>query len=212
MKQLYHYGLTIVVVGVLSVAAAFTTTCAADAATAGHTTPPQGKVMRGTFTQRKYLAELKQPLVSSGRYVVAAQRGLIWQIEKPIQAQLVISRKHLVRRSDGHEITRINANQQPALQIVAAVLLAVFQTDTDQLRQYFKVQKRQGANNQWVMTLHPKSATVAQFADHIRVRGKTHIEHIELYQPSGDHTVIDLHPATDGPNTLSAAEQAEFAH
>lgn len=197
---------SLLMTGTASTAASATTTAPNKA------TQTQPKVIRGTFTQRKYLAELDQPLISSGHYVVAAKHGLIWRIERPVQAQLIISQDHLVRSSNGHEITRVNADQQPALQIVAAVLLAVFQADMDQLAQYFEIQKQTGDNNHWTMTLRPKSAAVAEFIDHVRVRGATTTNHIELYQPGGDHTEIDLRPTTGGPDTLSATERAEFPH
>lgn len=186
------------------------TAIAAEASAPQQAAQAQQAVIRGTFTQRKYLAELEQPLESSGTYVVAAGHGLIWHIRQPIQAQLVISKQQLIRRSDGHEVARINADQQPALHIVAAILLAVFQADTDQLQQYFHTDRQQGSDSHWTLTLRPKAAAVARFIDHIRVQGAAHISHIELYQPGHDRTVIDLQPTSVGPDTLTAAEKAEF--
>lgn len=215
MSRSCRRGLAAIVVGALTLGAAAAAPVV-QTATPGNATQTSHDVMRGTFTQRKYLADLDQPLVSSGRYVVAADHGLIWRIKQPIQAQLVISRQRLVRSSDRHEITRIDADQQPALHIVAAVLLAVFQADTDKLRQYFDIQKqtpkKKGGDGRWAMTLRPKSAAVAEFVDHVRVRGQATPKHIEIYQPGGDHTEIDLQPTSGGPDTLSAAERAEFLH
>lgn len=196
---------------IISVCAAASTSVATAKSTSPshHAAQAQHNVIRGTFTQRKYLAELDQPLISSGHYVVAAQHGLIWQIRKPIKTQLVISRQHLVRSSNGHKIMELNADQQPALRIVAAVLLAVFQADMEQLREYFRIQKKAADNGHWAMTLQPASAAVAKFIDHVQVKGATHINHIELYQPGGDRTIIDLN-TTAVSDTLSAAEKTEF--
>lgn len=173
-------------------------------------TPTQTGVVRGTFTQRKYLAELERPLISTGRFVVADSYGLLWQIERPIQAQLVITRQHLVRRSNGHEIARIGADRQPALRVVAAVLLAVFQADMDRLRQYFEIEAQSRDQDRWAMTLRPTGGAVSAFIERLRIQGAAHIERIEIDQPGGDRSVIELHVATLGPATLSAEEQRQF--
>lgn len=172
----------------------------------------QPSVLRGTFTQLKYLAELNQPLVSSGEFVISAKHGLIWQVQHPIQAQLVVTRQYLVRRSHGHTITRISAEQQPALRVVAAILLAVFQTDMAQLRQYFDITRTRLEGNRWRLTLRPTTAGISKFIQRIHVRGATHIQRIEIHQPSGDHSVIKLDPTQAGPATLTAEEQARFRH
>ncbi|MDN5872909.1 MAG: outer membrane lipoprotein carrier protein LolA [Sinobacteraceae bacterium] len=185
---------------------------AADATASGPAAQARPDVVRGTFTQRKYLAELGQPLVSSGRFVVAADHGLLWQIEQPVQAQLVITENHLVQRSDGHEIARIDADQQPTLRVVAALLLAVFRADMAQLRQYFDIQKHSRDSGHWTMTLRPIAAAVGEFIDRVRIQGQgaAQIERIEIDQPGGDRSVIELHTASAGAATLGAQEKARF--
>lgn len=173
-------------------------------------TKPQ--VVRGSFKQLKYLPELEQPLVSTGHFVMAAGHGLIWQIEQPIQASLVITREYLVRRSNGQRIARFSAEQQPALRVVAAVLLAVFQTNLEQLKQYFTIDKQHGNGNNWSMTLHPANAGIAKFIERIQVQGGKHVERIVIDQPNGDRSVIKLHPTDKGPATLTAEEKARFSH
>lgn len=191
-------------------AAAAPATAGGGAAAPWHAQPTGRDVLRGSFTQRKYLAELEQPLVSTGRFVVAAGHGLLWRIEQPVQAQLVVTRQHMVQRSNGHEVVRFNAEQAPALSVVAAVLLAVFQADMDQLRHYFQIQKQSGHGDHWAMTLVPSGAGVGEFIAQVRIQGAANINRIEIDQPGGDRSIIELHAAVDGPATLSAQEQAQF--
>lgn len=210
MNRRFRSGFAAGLVGAVVVAAAAAAAVPIGEAAARQEAHAQGDVIRGAFTQRKYLPELEQPLVSRGRFVAAAGRGLIWQIEQPVQVQLVISQEQLVRRSDGHEIERISAAEQPALRVVASVLLAVFRADMDALRQVFEIQRQSLANGRWAMTLRPKGEGALTFIERVRIRGAAHIERIEIRQPEGDRSVIDLDAATAGPATLSAQELSQF--
>lgn len=210
MNRLLAGGFAASFVAAVMVGAAATAAVPSKAAAPWQEAHAQRDVIRGTFTQRKYLPELDQPLVSSGRFVVAAGHGLFWQIEQPVQVQLVITQEQLLRRSNGHEIARTSAEEQPALRVVASVLLAVFQADMDALRQVFKIQKQSLDNGHWSMTLRPAGAGALEFIQSVRIRGAAHIEQIEIRQPEGDYSVIDLDAATAAPPTLSAQERALF--
>lgn len=173
-------------------------------------------VVRGRFRQEKHLAELDQPLVSTGRFTVARGHGLIWQVEQPLSTQLVITREQLVERSDGHETARISAREQPGLAVVAAVLLAVFQGDMERLRQFFVIERDPTDAPDAVVTLRPASAAVSEFVQRIRIEGGTRIERLRIEQPGGDYSVIDLETNAGDSDAstgeLTADEQAAFSH
>ncbi len=172
----------------------------------------QSDVVRGTFTQKKHLTELEQPLLSTGRFVVARGRGLIWQIEQPVSAELVITGEQMVQRSDGHEVARISNDEQPALGVVAAVLLAVFQADLDRLQQFFEIETQTRDGGAWTMKLRPTASGVREFIGGVRIEGAANIERIEIRQASGDRSVIELRTAPSNPETaaLDAEEQAKL--
>lgn len=207
MKRVHRHGIAAVVAGLVMAAAA---TPAAHEPTPWAGAESQQDVIRGSFTQRKYLPELEQPLVSSGRYVIAAGHGLIWRIEQPVETQLVITRQHLIQRSNGHAIARLSVEQQPALSMVAAILLAIFQADMDRLKQYFEIQRQGRGDGGWTMLLRPGTETVGKFIERVRVSGAAHIQRIEIHQPNGDRSVIELNPASEASAALSAEERAQF--
>lgn len=170
----------------------------------------KAEVVRGDFTQSKYLAELDQPLVSSGHFVVARGHGLIWQVEKPVKTTLVIGQTQLVQSNNGQETLRIDANQQPGLNVVAALLLAVFQADVARLRDFFDVDSH-SEKDHWTLQLKPKSAAVAKFISSLTIDGGESINRIEIDEAGGDRSVIQLRNATPDPDGLNAAEHAEFS-
>lgn len=195
-----------------------TTTVAVAASTAHRDMPALGSetaghVLRGRFVQHKHLAELNQPLVSRGRYVVDRDRGLLWQVEKPVKSTLVITPKALTERSQGQQTAHISAEQQPALGAVASILLAVFQGNTDQLSQYFDIQRPKADAKNATLVLTPKTDAVKQFITRLKLSGddKT-VRQIRIDQPGGDYSVIDLQPAPHSAQDLTPAERRAFSH
>lgn len=205
-------------VTVLSIALCAATTVAAAESSAHHDMPALGSetaghVLRGRFVQHKHLAELDQPLVSRGHYVVDRDRGLLWQVEKPVKSTLVITPKALTESSQGQQTAHISAEQQPALGAVASILLAVFQGNTDQLSQYFDIQRPNPDAKAATLVLTPKTDAVKQFITRLKLTGDNHsVRRIRIGQPGGDYSVIDLQPATDNTQALTPAERRAFSH
>ncbi|MES1954802.1 outer membrane lipoprotein carrier protein LolA [Salinisphaera hydrothermalis] len=196
-----------------------TTVTAASAASSAPSDMPAlgsetaGHVLRGQFVQHKHLAELDQPLVSRGRYVVDRDRGLLWQVEKPVKSTLVITPKALTESSQGQQTAHISAEQQPALGAVASILLAVFQGNTGQLSQYFDIQHPNADAQPATLVLTPKTDAVKQFITRLKLTGDEHTVHrIRIDQPGGDYSVIDLQPAPDDTQALTPAERRAFSH
>lgn len=171
----------------------------------------QGDVLRGRFTQEKHLAELDQPLVSRGQYVIARDHGLIWRVQEPLQATLIISQQQLVQRSDGEQTLRISADQQPGLSVVTAILLAIFQADIERLKTFFHLHSESLAQGGWAIELTPRQASVGEFIESVRIQGGQSIERIDIRETGGDRSRIQLQQTEAGAGGLTASEQAEFA-
>lgn len=173
---------------------------------------PAQHILRGTFVQHKHLAELDQALVSSGRYVVVRDRGLLWQVEKPVHSTLVITPQALTESSHGQQTAHISASQQPALGAVAAILLAVFHGNRHQLSRYFDIQRPDAGSSRTALTLVPKTGAVKNFITRLNIQGGQTVHRIRIDQPGGDYSIIDLHPANDTAQTLTAGERRAFSH
>ncbi|WP_109994773.1 outer membrane lipoprotein carrier protein LolA [Salinisphaera sp. LB1] len=170
-----------------------------------------GHVLRGRFVQHKHLAELDRALVSRGHYVVARNRGLLWQVDKPVHSTLVITPQSLTESSQGQQTAHISAQQQPALGAVASILLAVFQGNTDQLSRYFKIQRPDQDSSGKTLTLTPRTDAVKHFITRLKISGGDSVRRIRIDQPGGDYSIIDLHPAQHTAKALTPAERRAFA-
>lgn len=166
----------------------------------------QAQVIRGPFTQEKFLRALPKPLTSQGRFVLARGQGLLWQLQTPLR---------LDYRIDGQGIARRDAsgwNMLPGTQTGAEqnrLFLAVLQGDTGGLEREFEP-GLSGDAHAWVLKLAPRSALLKQIFQRIEIRGGQYVERIELLETQGDRTVLTM-PASTGGTELTEQERSDFA-
>jgi hypothetical protein len=164
------------------------------------------EVIRGNFTQEKYLRALPQPLVSTGTFVLARDRGLLWFLREPLQQDYRISASGIARRdaSNWHP-----AHQQGAAARQNDLFLAVLRGDTEALQRDFELELS-GTADTWALTLTPRSKLLGQIFTRILIQGGSTAERIELLETQGDSTLLSL---TDSQidEQLSPTERHDFA-
>lgn len=165
------------------------------------------EVIRGTFTQEKYLRALPQPIVSLGTFVLARDHGLLWLLQQPVQQDYRISEKGIARRDpSGWQPT----DQQGPAARQNDLFLAVLQGDTEALQGDFELELS-GTAQAWALTLTPRSKLLGQIFTAILISGGATAERIELIETQGDSTVLLL---TDNQvdDQLSPTELHDFAN
>lgn len=174
---------------------------------------PPAEVDRGRFVQDKQLAEMEGRLRASGRFVLAAGQGLIWQVEAPFASTLVVTPESIRQLADGEELSRIDAGEQPAMRAVAAVLIAVLEGDGEVLDQQFEVLDAEIEEAGWRLGLRPRLGVVGELIQRVDISGSERVERLRIHEAGGDRSDIRLEHAADAEQApLSEAEQALFAH
>lgn len=165
----------------------------------------QVQVLRGDFVQEKHLRGLPQPLRSHGRFVLSRD-GLLWDLDKPLPRRYRISPQGVALWQDGR--WQVQGNQDAAAR-QSRLFLSVLQGDQQGLREEFDLQV-QGSEDDWLLSLLPKSLLLKQIFQRIEVRGGQYVRSIELLESQGDRTLMqmqDIRPDTE----LASDEQAAFA-
>ncbi len=152
--------------------------------------------LRGAFTQRKFLRELPQPLVSSGEFLVARGLGVDWHTLKPFDSSVVLTPQALVQRGADGSSKRVTADRQPGLGAVGQVFDALFTLDIGQLAETFTLYGESGAKSAWTLGLVPKEPAFAKVMNRILVTGAAQPNRIVLFEGSGDRTEIEFGAVT----------------
>jgi outer membrane lipoprotein-sorting protein len=164
-------------------------------------------VVRGTFEQAKTIAKIKRTIRSSGTFVIAADRGMLWETEKPFPSVMVLGRDSIIQIVDGSKSV-LSAQGNETFSRMADIISAVFQGRAQTLQENFSCFFVGGAS--WQLGLIPKDSTVKQFAGRFILDGKgPAIMRIETDEQNGNSIVYQLSNQSFGKE-LSPQEEALF--
>ncbi|MPM39911.1 hypothetical protein SDC9_86547 [bioreactor metagenome] len=166
-------------------------------------------VVRGKFEQIKTIKGFKQPLRSSGEFVVAKGKGIVWHVLEPFESSLIVRPDSLQsRRADGEVSIQMRAEDEPVLRTVNAMLFAVMSADLVQLRQFFEISGKVQASG-WQMHLVPRDPMLAQWLAAVDLQGAQFVREVRMQEARGDSSVIRIRDAA-AQQALNDADQAWF--
>lgn len=166
-------------------------------------------VVRGGFEQEKSIKGFRQPLRSSGEFLVARGKGIVWHVLRPFESTLVIKPDSLQsRRGDGEVNMQMRAEEEPVLRTVNAMLFAVMSADPAQLRKFFEISGDVQASG-WQLHMVPRDPMLAQWLASVDLRGARFVSEVRLKEARGDSSLIRIQGAT-AEQKLSGADEARF--
>jgi outer membrane lipoprotein-sorting protein len=151
----------------------------------------QPAVLRGNFVQSRQITGFKRPVESSGDFVVARGKGLLWHTQKPFESLLSVSRARLrVTNGKGGTGTTLDAKREPMLRTLNDILQSVVIADTRALRSNFDLDVTLVGTTDWEMHLKPRDAALRSRFSTIVLSGGAHVQGARLVEASGDITTV----------------------
>lgn len=165
-------------------------------------------VLRGAFEQKKTVKGFSRPLVSSGRFLLVRDQGILWDTEKPFAATLTVTPEVLTAAHGGGDAGyRLEADKEPGVAIVNRLLLALVAGDLQALSSHFEVEGALRGKSAWTLTLTPSSAGLAKVFTSIRLEGAGEVREVELQEQNGDRSVIHFQELRTGPAPTAGEKQ-----
>jgi hypothetical protein len=168
-------------------------------------------MMCADFTQTKSLRALKRPLVSRGRFVFIAEKGVLWRVREPFPTQVLIRKDALIKWDDNGKAQRLGFGQTPIFGALSRVFLAVFAGDMNRLREDFEIGTDVSPSN-WRLTLTPRDSRFAAIIARIGASGGRFVDELRFEEGRGDQTSIRFTAMNTRSCELDAAEKGYFAH
>jgi Outer membrane lipoprotein carrier protein LolA-like len=146
-----------------------------------------GQVLRGQFTQQRTLAGFAHPLQSSGEFVLAPGRGLIWRTVQPFAIVTVVTADGLVQDVNGAETTHLAAAQLPFLAKFYRLLSGALAGDWQALDTQFQT-TRHGDAQHWELDLVPRGGSDPQTMPFraLTLRGGRFVDDVRISRGNGD--------------------------
>ena len=165
-------------------------------------------VMHGEFRQTRQLAQIRKPLVSHGRFLVARNHGVLWESLHPFTQVTRLTRDEILQTDGKKTLMKLDANREPMVGAVNGILFAVLSGDVAALAQTFDYSgKTEGKN--WQLDFTPKDKTLARLVKALRLTGGRDIASVEMENAAGDVTRIEFKAQTYA-RELTADEQKRF--
>ena len=167
--------------------------------------------LRGQFEQEKHLQGFKRPLLSKGDFLLARDRGVVWNTRSPFASTLVLTKQRLLtRQADGSTHTVADQSASPAVSTANALLMALLGGDIEMLSRQFDLQETLATDSGWKLQLIPKQGTLKKIFKRIELQGDQYVRSVHLEEIRGDVTDIRFQQLRDTPATLSAEEAKQF--
>ena len=170
------------------------------------------QVMRGQFVYKKFLKEIPQPLISRGDFLFARNLGIDWHTREPFDSDFVLTAKGMTQRDDGKITLQMNASEQPAVQIVAHIFLALLSLDVGSLQNSFALsgwQQGKPGNESWQVGMRPTVSAIAAVFKEAVVSGSAQVETLVLRDANGDRTEISFSAVQYAPS-IQSTDRALF--
>jgi outer membrane lipoprotein-sorting protein len=148
-------------------------------------------VLKGTFEQTKTLKGFRNPLVSRGEFLVARGQGVWWHTQQPFESTLVVTRTRLfTRNADGSASNLMDAQAEPGLQQVNALIFSLLAADPEVLADKFNVSAQAVGASGWTLTLTPRDANLARFLVRATLAGERDVQAVHIDEARGGATQI----------------------
>ncbi|WP_413784501.1 LolA family protein [Acinetobacter sp. S54] len=168
----------------------------------------QTTLVRAKFEQKKKLASLQKTFVSNGDVVFSKTNGVLWQLQRPVQADLVVTPKKLVQKT-AKTMSQLDVSKSP-YGSVATLFLQIMSGNSALLDQHFTVSKTTITAQGWSMSLRPKSSLFKKLFVQVDVQGQQYVNQIIIAEQGSNTTVINFSQQHSQPAALTTDEQVLF--
>lgn len=166
-------------------------------------------ILCGRFDQNKQLAGMKKPLLSSGRFCVAAGKGVLWRTLQPFPSTLRLTRDEILQMHGDRVAVRVDAKQEPTVRVINNMLFSLLAGDLAQLETLFEGEGKV-QDKQWSVALKARDAGLAKVIAGVSLEGGAFVKQITLYEANGDRTSITFSAMQTGEAALAPEEAAQF--
>lgn len=148
---------------------------------------------KAKFVEKKYLAILDKPVVSTGEMTYTAPDRLEKRTLTPKVETLVLDKDILSIERDKQKLSINLANQPEALAFVDSIR-GTLSGNRAALEKNYALYLS-GNSDKWVLTLLPSDQKIASMVQRITVSGsKNQVRVIEYLQADGDRAVLNIDP------------------
>jgi outer membrane lipoprotein-sorting protein len=147
---------------------------------------------QGSFTERKYLSILSEPLILEGRVRYRAPDYVRKEYDGPESESYEVRGDHLtIEYPDGRR-RELSVDEHPVLRAFVESYRGTLAGDLETLQRYFDLQL-DGRMDDWILHLIPRQEDLAAYLSEVVMLGRDSIIYsVETLEASGDRSVMTV--------------------
>lgn len=164
--------------------------------------------VRANFEQQKKLASMNKIFVSKGTVLFSKSQGVIWKIQTPVKADLIVTPRKLVQKTQ-RTYSQIEIDKSP-YGSVATMFLQLMSGNEAAISKNFNIVSASYSPAQWNVALTPKSSLFKKLFVRVDAQGQRYVDRIVIREKANNSTTIRFSQQTTQPQILTAEENALF--
>lgn len=164
--------------------------------------------VRANFEQQKKLASMNKTFVSKGTVSFSKTQGVIWKIQNPVKADLIVTPRKLVQKTQRTH-SQIEIDKSP-YGSVATMFLQLMSGNEAAISKNFNIVSASYTPAQWNVVLTPKSSLFKKLFVRVDAQGQRYVDRIVIREKANNSTTIRFSQQTTQPQNLTAEENALF--
>jgi hypothetical protein len=153
--------------------------------------------LEAVFVERKDLAMLAEPLVSTGFLRYRAPDFLQKQVLQPAPEDYRIEGDRVIVERAGADRQELAIDRYPALAAFVASIRATLAGDLPTLERFYQV-RLDGDAGGWTLQLVPRDPEMGRRVSGILIRGqRSQVESLEMLEAGGDRSLMTIRPVSE---------------
>ena len=165
-------------------------------------------VTKGEFTQEQYIKVANRSLISRGNFVMAADKGVIFEIAEPFPSSMVVTEDKLVQTLSGNVVAVMDGKENAMFKNIAKIIHSVFSNDVQVLRDNFQVSVTGGPKD--VLELVPKDPLLSMMFLKITLAVGDSIDSVSVIETGGNWVNYNFNNKSF-PEKLTSDEEQRLA-
>ena len=141
-------------------------------------------VTKGELVQEQYIKMANRSLISKGTFVMASDKGVIFEIIDPFPSSLVVTQERMVQTLPGDVVSVMDGKDNAMFSNIAKIIHSVFANDVQVLKDNFQVSVTGGPKD--VVTLVPKDPLLSMLFQRITMAVGDSIDSVSIIESGGN--------------------------
>lgn len=166
-------------------------------------------VTKGDFMQEHYLAKAQRSLISSGAFIMAQDKGIVFDIQQPFPSKMIVSKEKFVQILNNGDVSIMDGSENAIFKNIAAIISSIFSGNMQALDSNFYIAEVKGEKN--ILTLMPKDIFLALLFEKFVLSIGESIEGLTIFETSGNWVEYKF-SNLEFPEKLTEDEEKLFSY